>query len=68
MNQHDCPNKANHTPGPDAYLEWHAWATKMKQTHKQERCPQCGLYLIWTPRNGQPEDAVETLKRIKRIE
>lgn len=46
----ECPNAANHNPGPPGYIEWDAWAKKMGETHEQSACPACELYLIWTKR------------------
>lgn len=48
-----CPQAANHTPAPTDYHAWHAWADTMVHTHDQERCPGCGLWLIWTPRAAE---------------
>lgn len=45
-----CPNIDAHTECPEDYLSWHHWAEAMDKTHKQERCGDCGLYAIWTPR------------------
>ena len=45
----DCPNAKNHTDGPTGYNAWHEWAAKKEQTHTQTKCPDCGLYAIWTP-------------------
>jgi hypothetical protein len=39
--------QCNHTPCPESYLSWHAWAEEMNKTHKQIKCPVCGLYAIW---------------------
>jgi len=47
-----CPERAQHTPEPDGYLQWHAWAREMGRTHDQRRCPGCGLYAIWVRRSG----------------
>jgi hypothetical protein len=45
-----CPNKAEHTY-PEAeqfgYVAWHFWAAKKSKTHRQKKCPGCGLYKIW---------------------
>lgn len=46
----DCPGAARHTPAPAGYLAWHEWAERMAETHGQSACPDCGRYLIWTPR------------------
>jgi hypothetical protein len=45
-----CPNYLAHTRGPDGYIGWHEWAECMQKTHRQHRCPDCGLFAIWTPR------------------
>jgi hypothetical protein len=45
-----CPNFIDHTPSPEGYLNWHAWAAKMSKTHKQRKCPDCGRFEIWEPK------------------
>lgn len=41
---------ADHTPCPEGYLAWHAWAGRMSRTgHRQVKCPGCGLWAIWLP-------------------
>lgn len=45
-----CPHFEDHTPCPEGYLAWHAWADRMAKTHRPEKCPGCGLYEIWTPK------------------
>ena len=45
-----CPNRHNHTEGPDGYLEWHSWAEQMNETHEQTYCPSCGMFVIWGPK------------------
>ena len=42
-----CPNQAAHTPAPVGWPDWHAWASRMSKTHRQLRCPGCGLWMIW---------------------
>jgi len=50
-----CPNYWAHTRGPDGDLAWHEWAEEKQKTHKQQQCPGCGLYSIWSPRrSGEP--------------
>lgn len=49
-----CLHFEDHTPCPEGYLQWHAWAETMSKTHRQEKCGGCGLYAIWTPKR-QPE-------------
>ena len=51
----ECPNAAAHTPAPDAYAGWNAWAYRMSKTHRQEKCPACGLYAIWTPKGDRAQ-------------
>lgn len=51
MTTRDCPRAAElHTPQPAGYLAWHAWAEIKARTHRQERCPECGLWAIWKPK------------------
>ncbi len=45
-----CPNEANHTAHPLGYIAKEEWAMRKLKTHRQERCPKCGLWKIWTPR------------------
>jgi hypothetical protein len=49
-----CPTRSLHTEGPDGYSAWHDWAEEMDKTHRQELCPGCRLYAIWTPRETAP--------------
>lgn len=50
MAEPTCPNRADHAEEPSGYLQWHEWAKRMSKTHKQSRCPGCGLWKIWTPK------------------
>ena len=52
-----CGNAENHTPQPDGYLAWHAWAAKKIKTHKQIQCPGCGLLMIWVPKQKRKATA-----------
>lgn len=45
-----CPNFEDHTPQPEGYISWHAWANEMAKTHKQRKCQWCGRYSIWEPK------------------
>lgn len=40
---------APHQYGPADRATWHAWATRMRETHELHDCPDCGLPVIWTP-------------------
>jgi hypothetical protein len=53
MKKEDCPLRALHTPEPEGYIQWHAWAREMGRTHDQRRCDGCGLYAIWVRRAGE---------------
>jgi hypothetical protein len=48
-----CPSFHDHTPSPEGYIQWHAWASKMLKTHKQRKCTGCGLFAIWEPAHSQ---------------
>jgi len=48
----NCPNKASHMLGPPGYVERAEWAEEMRKTYRQERCPGCGLWVIWRPKDG----------------
>ena len=45
-----CADRDRHTPRPEGFLRYMAWAEAMGRTHDQERCPTCGLWVIWTER------------------
>jgi hypothetical protein len=62
-----CPNIAEHTPDPHGYVAWHDWAEEMGRTHRQIRCPGCGLLAIWVPKKGvSPQAAAGTLRKLRR--
>lgn len=49
---------ADHTYGPEGYVERAEWGERMVETHVQSACDECHLYLIWTPKavdNGRAE-------------
>jgi len=46
----NCRDASRHTPCPTGYLQWCAWADAKAKTHKQVRCPTCGLLVIWVPK------------------
>lgn len=52
-----CPDVATHTPSPDGYLQWHAWAEQKAKTHRQSRCPTCGFWSIWKPKQKRAKRA-----------
>ena len=54
----DCKD---HTAQPRSYIQWHEWALRMTKTHKQIKCPECGLFKIWvrkTPKPKEPEPVI----------
>lgn len=40
----------NHTPTPHGYFAMYEWAERAMKTHRQIRCPRCGLLHIWLPK------------------
>lgn len=38
---------SKHTKAPSGYMEWYYWAERKSKTHKQIKCPDCGLFKIW---------------------
>jgi hypothetical protein len=45
-----CRLAKRHTKAPTTYIAWHDWAEKKSKTHRQIKCPGCGLYKIWVPK------------------
>lgn len=54
-NEADCPSFHDHTPCPEGYIQWHAWARRMNRTHRSTKCVGCGLYKVWIPRKRRAE-------------
>ena len=54
--------ECEHTPCPDGYLDWHAWAEKMAREHEQKPCPVCGLWKIWV-KKSEVKDEVHSRRR-----
>jgi hypothetical protein len=42
--------ECKHTPRPTGYLPFVEFARVKSKTHRQERCPVCGLWAIWVPK------------------
>lgn len=40
---------AHNDPGLSSLSEWMDWADEKKKTHRQVRCPDCGLFKVWLP-------------------
>ena len=47
--------KRKHTKCPDGYIARAEWAEKKSKTHKQVKCPNCGLYAIWVKKEGKDD-------------
>lgn len=44
-----CPERDRHTPAPARQDAWCDWADAMTAAGaRQERCPGCGLWSVWT--------------------
>ena len=55
-----CPDAdVRHTKTPAGYLAWHEWATRMRRTHRQERCPRCGYWAVWVPKTPDVKQSGE---------
>lgn len=52
-----CPHAEDHTPAPEGYIQWHAWAQDMRKTHRQRRCAGCGLFRVWEPKQAPAKGA-----------
>ncbi len=50
--QFNCANISGHTVCPPGYEQWHEWARQKTRTHRQVRCPDCRLFLIWIERKS----------------
>lgn len=48
-----------HTPSPDGYLQWHAWAEQLAETHMDRQCKGCGLWAIWEPKPAETVSGAE---------
>jgi hypothetical protein len=46
-----CDGGGNHTPTPRGFLERVDWVAQMQKTHRVRRCPHCGRWAIWTPKD-----------------
>lgn len=49
--EQNCPARLLHRVGPRDYGEWKQWAKEMRKTHVQRQCYECGLWVIWKPKN-----------------
>ena len=45
---------------PCSYIERSEWFEKMGKTHKQTKCPNCGLFAIWVPKKGRAWSTAKT--------
>jgi hypothetical protein len=71
----DSPQRFSLTPGPlcehtacpDGYLNWDAWAREMAKTHRQQRCPRCGLWAIWVLNGSARRTMIEDGPAVAQI-
>lgn len=49
-----CLRVTEHTPVPHGYVARQLWFEQMARTHRQTRCPGCGLFTIWEPLPDAP--------------
>jgi len=42
--------ECKHTPHPRGLREHLDWQEEKAKTHRQERCPICGLWAVWVPK------------------
>lgn len=48
-----CPREELHNGDePENGGEWLEWSQHKMQTHTPTKCPGCGLYRIWEPKDG----------------
>lgn len=45
-----CPNVGAHVMEPIDRREWAQWLAGMLRTHISSQCPECGLWVIWVPK------------------
>lgn len=49
-----CPDFEDHTPCPEGYLQWHAWAEDMmRKGFMPRRCTGCKLYTVWEQKRAR---------------
>lgn len=51
----ECLYRGSHTRAPGNPLDYARWAEAMRETHEQERCPGCGRWVIWKPKEPVAE-------------
>jgi hypothetical protein len=52
-------NKCNHPKPrgmPTGYVAWFEWLDKHGDKWRQERCPKCGLWVVWTRKRKEGRD------------
>lgn len=58
-----------HTPSPAGsgdYFAWYAFAERMRKTHRQVRCPRCGLWAIWEPKPPSKAAVRAAIRQMER--
>lgn len=56
-----------HTPCPETYHAGYEWAEQAMKTHRQVRCPTCGLWAIWLPKAQAKHVNREWEKESRRV-
>lgn len=65
VGEHDFTKQCNHTDQPTGYREWHSWAKKKSKTHRQYKCPHCGLWAIWMEKPKSAASVASTRRTTK---
>ncbi len=58
-----CPNAKKHTRQPEGYANWHLWAERKGETHRQVRCDGCGDFEVWDYGRNAYRVAVDLVAR-----
>jgi len=58
--------RCEHGPIPESYLAWTAIAQHMSKTHRQVRCPWCGLFAIWEPKPPSKAAVNAVIRQMER--
>ena len=54
--------ECRHTSQPEEYNQWHEWAKHAHETHSQVKCPHCGLWAVWLPKDEARQINKEDLR------
>lgn len=66
-NQFECPDKEKfHTPCPETYRAWHAWAEAHTKTHRPTKCPTCGFWSVWVRKKDHLADVSNVIEAARK--